>query len=162
MSVLVVAGSKTSTPNRGAPAYAAASARFFSTDRVRVGGATFIDTQAPIPGRPPHASGARAWPARSWVPAADQAVTDTRAGAGRVGRAHQPPPEAARSDQPPSLAAGDRVAYARAAWATASAGTANTSVGVAGTPGRHRPARPPHDDQRAAAADSRTLAAPSA
>ena len=27
--------------------YAAASARFFSTDRVRVGGATFIDTTAP-------------------------------------------------------------------------------------------------------------------
>jgi len=47
MSVLVVAGSKTSTPNRGAPTYAAASARFFSTDRVRVGGATFIDTKAP-------------------------------------------------------------------------------------------------------------------
>jgi hypothetical protein len=47
MSVLVVAGSKTSTPNRGAPMYAAASARFFSTDRVRVGGATFIDTSAP-------------------------------------------------------------------------------------------------------------------
>jgi len=47
MSVLVVAGSKTCTPNRGAPTYAAARARFFSTDRVRVGGATFIDTKAP-------------------------------------------------------------------------------------------------------------------
>ena len=47
MSVLVVAGSNTSTPNRGAPMYAAASARFFSTDRVRVGGATFIDTVMP-------------------------------------------------------------------------------------------------------------------
>ncbi len=47
MSVLVVAGSNTSTPNRGAPAYAAASTRFFSTDRVRVGGATFIETAAP-------------------------------------------------------------------------------------------------------------------
>ena len=47
MSVLVVAGSKISTPNRGAPWYAAASARFFRTDRVRVGGATFINTVAP-------------------------------------------------------------------------------------------------------------------
>ena len=47
MSVLVVAGSKTSTPNRCAPAYAAASARFLVTDRVRVGGATFSDTVAP-------------------------------------------------------------------------------------------------------------------
>lgn len=47
MSVLVVAGSKTSTPNRPAPAYAAASTRFLVTDRVLVGGATFIDTVAP-------------------------------------------------------------------------------------------------------------------
>ena len=47
MSVLVVAGSNTSTPNRPAPAYAAASIRFFVTDLVRVGGATFIDTTAP-------------------------------------------------------------------------------------------------------------------
>ena len=47
MSALVVSGSNTSTPNRGAPTYAAASARFFSTDRVRVGGATFIDTVIP-------------------------------------------------------------------------------------------------------------------
>jgi len=47
MSALVVSGSNTSTPNRGAPMYAAASARFFSTDRVRVGGATFIDTVIP-------------------------------------------------------------------------------------------------------------------
>ena len=47
MSVLVVAGSKISTPNRGAPTYAAARARFLVTDRVRVGGATFIDTTAP-------------------------------------------------------------------------------------------------------------------
>ena len=46
MSTLVVAGSKTST-RTGAPWYAAASARFFRTDRVRVGGATFIDTVAP-------------------------------------------------------------------------------------------------------------------
>ena len=47
MSVLVAAGSNTSTPNRWAPAYAAASTRFLVTDRVRVGGATFIDTVAP-------------------------------------------------------------------------------------------------------------------
>jgi hypothetical protein len=47
MSVLVVLGSKTSTPNRPAPAYAAASTRFLVTERVRVGGATFIDTVAP-------------------------------------------------------------------------------------------------------------------
>jgi hypothetical protein len=47
MSVLVVAGSNTSTPNRPAPAYAAASTRFLVTDLVRVGGATFIDTAAP-------------------------------------------------------------------------------------------------------------------
>ena len=47
ISTLEVAGSKTSTPNRCAPAYAAASARFFTTERVRVGGATFIDTGAP-------------------------------------------------------------------------------------------------------------------
>jgi len=47
MSTLVVAGSNTSTPNRPAPAYAAASTRFFMTDLVRVGGATFIDTAAP-------------------------------------------------------------------------------------------------------------------
>jgi len=48
MSVLVAAGSKTSRPNRGAPAYAAASTRFLVTDRVRVGGATFIDTVTPL------------------------------------------------------------------------------------------------------------------
>ena len=48
MSVLVVAGSNTSRPNRGAPAYAAASTRFLVTDRVRVGGATFIDTITPL------------------------------------------------------------------------------------------------------------------
>jgi hypothetical protein len=47
MSVLVVSGSKTSTPNRPAPAYAAASTRFLVTERVRVGGATFTDTVAP-------------------------------------------------------------------------------------------------------------------
>ena len=47
MSVLVVAGSNTSTPNRCAPAYAAASTRFFVTERVRVGGATFMDTVVP-------------------------------------------------------------------------------------------------------------------
>ena len=46
MSVLVAAGSKTSRPNRGAPAYAAASTRFLVTDRARVGGATFMDTVA--------------------------------------------------------------------------------------------------------------------
>ena len=47
MSTLQVAGSKTSTPNRCAPAYAPASIRFFSTDLVRVGGAMFIDTVVP-------------------------------------------------------------------------------------------------------------------
>jgi hypothetical protein len=55
MSTLVVAGSNTSTPNRPAPAYAAASTRFLVTDLVRVGGATFIDTAAP----PPRATVAR-------------------------------------------------------------------------------------------------------
>ena len=35
------------TPKRWAPAYAAARARFFTTDRVRVGGATFIETRRP-------------------------------------------------------------------------------------------------------------------
>ena len=48
MSTLQVAGSKTSTPNRCAPAYADASSRFFMTDLVRVGGATFIDTVVPV------------------------------------------------------------------------------------------------------------------
>ena len=47
MSTLVVAGSNTSTPNRPAPAYAAASTRFLVTDLVRVGGATFIETAVP-------------------------------------------------------------------------------------------------------------------
>ena len=47
MSALVVAGSNTSTPNRPAPAYAAASTRLLVTDLVRVGGATFIDTAVP-------------------------------------------------------------------------------------------------------------------
>ncbi len=47
MSVRVVAGSNTSTPNLWEPAYAAASTRFLVTDLVRVGGATFIDTVAP-------------------------------------------------------------------------------------------------------------------
>jgi len=55
MSALVVAGSNTSTPNRPAPAYAAASTRFLVTDLVRVGGATFIDTARP----PPRATVAR-------------------------------------------------------------------------------------------------------
>ena len=55
MSALVVAGSNTSTPNRPAPAYAAASTRFLVTDLVRVGGATLIDTAAP----PPRATVAR-------------------------------------------------------------------------------------------------------
>ena len=51
ISVLAVAGSNTSTPNRCAPAKAAASARFFTTDRVRVGGATLKDTVRPgVPG----------------------------------------------------------------------------------------------------------------
>ena len=35
MSTVVVAGSNTSTPNRPAPAYAAASTRFLVTDLVR-------------------------------------------------------------------------------------------------------------------------------
>ena len=47
MRTLVVAGSKTSTPKRCAPAYAAARIWFFTTDLVRVGGATFIDTAVP-------------------------------------------------------------------------------------------------------------------
>ena len=47
MSVLLVAGSKTSMPKRCAPAYAAASSRFFSTLRVRVAGATVSDTGNP-------------------------------------------------------------------------------------------------------------------
>ena len=41
MSVLLVAGSKTSMPNRCAPAYALARARFFTTERVRVGSLVF-------------------------------------------------------------------------------------------------------------------------
>ncbi len=47
MSVLAVAGSNTSTPKRCAPAYAAASARFFTTEWVRVDGATWNDTRRP-------------------------------------------------------------------------------------------------------------------
>ncbi|MFD0597541.1 hypothetical protein ACFQZ4_38980 [Catellatospora coxensis] len=47
ISVFDVAGSNTSTPNAGAPAYAAASTRFFTTERVRVGGATLKLTVAP-------------------------------------------------------------------------------------------------------------------
>ena len=47
ISTFDVDGSNTSTPKRWAPAYAAASARFFTTDLVRVGGATFIETVAP-------------------------------------------------------------------------------------------------------------------
>jgi hypothetical protein len=47
MSAFVVPGSNTSTPNRPAPAYAAASTRFLVTDLVRVGGAMFIDTAVP-------------------------------------------------------------------------------------------------------------------
>jgi hypothetical protein len=47
MSVFDVAGSKISTPKRCAPAYAAASALFFTTDRVRVAGATLSDTVVP-------------------------------------------------------------------------------------------------------------------
>ena len=92
MSVLVVAGSKISTPNRGAPWYAAASARFFSTDRVRVGGATFIDThRARVPGdrRPPAVDALGQRVVGSLL--GDQAVADAGVGAGRVGAAHQPP-----------------------------------------------------------------------
>ena len=47
ISVFEVAGSKTSTPNRWAPAKAAASALFFTTERVRVEGATWNDTCRP-------------------------------------------------------------------------------------------------------------------
>jgi hypothetical protein len=47
MRVLAVPGSKTSTPKRCDPAYAAASARFFTTERVRVGGAILNETVAP-------------------------------------------------------------------------------------------------------------------
>ena len=70
ISTLLVAGSKTSTPKRCAPAYAAASARFFTTERVRVGGATFSDTASRRPGRRSPASAAAASPARSSGPAA--------------------------------------------------------------------------------------------
>jgi hypothetical protein len=47
MGTRLVAGSKTSTPNRRAPAYAAASNRFFVTGRVRVVRATFAETCTP-------------------------------------------------------------------------------------------------------------------
>ena len=47
MSTRLASGAKTSTPKRPAPAYAAASARFFVTDRVFVAGATFTDTWWP-------------------------------------------------------------------------------------------------------------------
>jgi hypothetical protein len=50
--VLAVPGSKTSTPKRCDPAYAAASARFFTTERVRVGGAILNETSGALgPGR---------------------------------------------------------------------------------------------------------------
>ena len=51
MSVLVVTGSNTSTPNRCAPAYGPASTRSV-TDRVRVGGATLSTRSRGRPGRP--------------------------------------------------------------------------------------------------------------
>ena len=47
MSVLDVDGSNTSTPKRCAPAYAAASARFFTTERVRVAGAMLSEVHTP-------------------------------------------------------------------------------------------------------------------
>ena len=47
MRAVDVAGSNTSIPNRPAPAYAAASRRFFTTDWVRVGGARLSDTVVP-------------------------------------------------------------------------------------------------------------------
>ena len=47
MSVLAVLGSNTRMPKRWAPAQAAASARFLTTDRVRVEGATLSDTRWP-------------------------------------------------------------------------------------------------------------------
>ena len=47
MSAVDVAGSNTSMPKRPAPAYAAASSRFFTTDWVRVGGARLSETVAP-------------------------------------------------------------------------------------------------------------------
>ena len=47
MSVFDVDGSNTSTPKRCAPAYAAASARFFTTERVRVAGAMLSEVQTP-------------------------------------------------------------------------------------------------------------------
>ena len=91
MSALVVAGSNTSTPNRPAPAYAAASTRFLVTDLVRVGGATFIDTASAAVagdrGAPPlQALGQRV--VRPLL--GDQAVADAGIGSGRIGRAEQP------------------------------------------------------------------------
>jgi len=47
ISVLAVAGSKTSTANRWAPANAAASAVLRSTEVVRLEGATWNDTVVP-------------------------------------------------------------------------------------------------------------------
>ena len=47
IKVLDVEGSKTSTPNRCAPAKAAARARFLTTERVRVDGATWNETSRP-------------------------------------------------------------------------------------------------------------------
>ena len=76
ISMLAVAGSKTSTPKRWAPAYAAASARFLTTDRVRVGGATLNDTERRRRrATPSPATAAAAWRARSWVPAASTTLS---------------------------------------------------------------------------------------
>ena len=133
MSVLVVAGSKTSTPNRCAPAYAAASARFFDHDRVRVGGAMFIDTVVavfPRDGGPPPLQ-----PLGQRVIGAllrHQAVADAGSAPGGYAAAQQPARRTAARSGPPQLRGeGPRRRKRRADWATASAGTANTSVGVA-------------------------------
>ena len=48
IAMFEVEGSNTSTPNRCAPANAAANARFFTTDRVRVDGATWKETWRPV------------------------------------------------------------------------------------------------------------------
>jgi len=91
MSALVVAGSNTSTPNRPAPAYAAASTRFLVTDLVRVGGcdvhrhgraAVAGDRGAP----PLQPLGQRV--VRPLL--GDQAVADAGIGSRRIGRAEQP------------------------------------------------------------------------
>ena len=47
MARLLAAGVKTCSPNRCAPPYALARMRLLTTDCVRVGGATLLETQLP-------------------------------------------------------------------------------------------------------------------